>query len=186
MKQLLFIAAILTLASNVNAQNSQNANATASQTVQLGLSNALEIKFGDNNSTVGNTVSLPFTTINDYINGVESSDIELKIRSNKEFTVSVKTSSNQFTYTGNANGNTNMPVTSTLGIKVSANATGGNIGSSFSATSYNHLNQNARSLLQNCDNGGNQTFAVKYKATPGFNYPAGTYTTEVIYTATQQ
>ncbi len=41
-------------------------------------------------------------------------------------------------------------------------------------------------LISNGQNGGNQTFSVMYNATPGFAYPAGTYTVDVVYTATQQ
>jgi hypothetical protein len=41
-------------------------------------------------------------------------------------------------------------------------------------------------MINSASKGGNQTFEVKYKATPGFAYPAGTYTTDVVYTATQE
>ncbi|MBL7683508.1 MAG: hypothetical protein JNK00_10655, partial [Flavipsychrobacter sp.] len=47
------------------------------------------------------------------------------------------------------------------------------------------LTSTAANLLTNCNNGGNQTFSVMYEATPGFAYPAGTYTVDVVYTATQ-
>ena len=44
----------------------------------------------------------------------------------------------------------------------------------------------AASILTGASNGNNQTFSVKYKATPGFAYPAGVYAVDVTYTATQQ
>ena len=163
-----------------------NASGTAQQNVQLALSNALEIKFLSNNSTTGNTVTLPFTTVNDFQTGVTSSDINLYVRSNKNFSVTVNSSSNQFAYSGSATQNTNMSVPSVLGIMVTSNNTGGSIGNQFSSSSYNNINSNSKTLFQNCTYGGNQNFTVKYKATPGFNNPAGTYSIDVIYTATQQ
>jgi len=163
-----------------------NATGTATQSVNLALSNALEIKFNSNNSTTGPTVTLPFNSITDFQNGVISSDIDMYVRSNKNFTVTVNSSSNQFTYSGSATQNTNMTVSSVLGIMVTSNNTGGSIGNQFSSSSYNNISSNSKTLFQNCTYGGNQNFTIKYKATPGFNSPSGTYSTDVIYTATQQ
>jgi hypothetical protein len=78
-----------------------------------------------------------------------------------------------------------MPVAGVLDLRVPANATGGAIASPFSATNYADLGATAQNLLTNCNNGGNQTFSIQYNATPGFAYPAGTYTVDVVYTATQ-
>ena len=78
-----------------------------------------------------------------------------------------------------------MPVNGVLGIMVSANGTGGSIGGSFSGSAYNTLTSANQDLITNGSRGGNQTFSVKYKATPGFAYPAGTYSVDVVYTATQ-
>ena len=183
-KQLLIVLVLLGFQTLSFAQN--NASGTANQSVNLALSNALEIKFLSNNSTTGNTVTLPFNTVNDFQNGVISSDINLFVRSNKNFSVVVNSSSNQFNYSGSATQNTNMSVPSVLGIMVTSNNTGGSVGNNFSSNSYNNINSNSKTLLQNCTYGGNQNFTVKYKATPGFNNPAGTYSTDVIYTATQQ
>ena len=91
MKKIIIAAtAILGFTSASFAQS--NASGTASQTVQLALSNALEITFTGNGSATGGTVTIPFTTVNDYANGVESAAQEIKIRSNKNFGVTVKTS----------------------------------------------------------------------------------------------
>jgi Tfp pilus assembly protein PilV len=183
-KQLLIAIAFLGFQVATFAQS--NASGTASQTMNLALSNALEIKFNSNNSTTGSTVTLPFTTVNDFQNGVTSTDINLYVRSNKGFSVTVNSSSSQFTYSGTATQNTSMSVSSVLGIMVTSNNTGGTIGNQFSSSSYNFISQTSKTLLQNCTYGGNQNFTIKYKATPGFNNPAGTYSTDVIYTATQQ
>ncbi len=67
---------------------------------------------------------------------------------------------------------------------VTANATGGTIASTY-GTSYTDVTNTAATILSGCSNGGNQTFSVQYQATPGFNFPAGTYTANVIFTATQ-
>lgn len=39
-------------------------------------------------------------------------------------------------------------------------------------------------VLTNCHAGDNQTFTVKYKATPGVNCVAGNYIIDMVYTAT--
>ena len=185
MKKIIIIAAaFIGFTSAANAQS--NASGAASQTVQLSLSNALEITFTGNNSANGSTVTLPFTTVNDYANGVESTDQEIKVRSNKDFTVTVKTSAANFNVTNGSTTTTSTMPASVLGVVVSANSTGGALGTGFSASSYKALSSSAATIINSGDRGGNQKFSVKYKATPGFAYPAGTYTTDVVYTATQQ
>ncbi|MBL7682932.1 MAG: hypothetical protein JNK00_06190, partial [Flavipsychrobacter sp.] len=119
----------------------------------------------------------------DYANGVQSSAQGLKVRSNKKFGVTVKTNATNFSYTGSTTPAPTMPVSGVLALKVSANGTGGAIAGSFSG--FVGLTSTAANLLTNCNNGGNQTFSVMYEATPGFAYPAGTYTVDVVYTATQ-
>ena len=80
MKKIIAIAAFASLGF---AANAQNANSSASQTVNLSLSNAIEITFTGTGNATGSDVTIPFTTVNDYANGVESSAQELKVRSNK-------------------------------------------------------------------------------------------------------
>lgn len=184
MKKIIIAAAAIV--SFASAANAQNASGNAQQTVQLALSNALEITFVSGNSATGATVALPFTTADDYQNGVESTTQQLKVRSNKDFNVTVKTSGANFMVTNGSNTSTSNMPTSVLGLVVTQNGTGGQLGQGFSTSSYKSLSSSAANLITNADNGGNQTFTVKYKATPGFSYPAGTYTTDVIYTATQQ
>ena len=183
MKKIIIIAAaFIGLASAAKAQT--NASGSAQQTVQLALSNALEITFTSNSSATGATVSLPFTTANDYANGVESSAQQLKVRSNKNFNVSVKANAATFTVTNSGNTTTSTMPASVLDVKVSANGTGGAIAGTYA--NYTDLSTTATNMITNGTYGGNQTFSVMYKAQPGFAYAAGTYNMDVVYTATQQ
>ncbi len=178
------VIAIIALAVTGFSAKAQVAS-TATQTINLNLSNAIELTFTGNNSATGAAVNLAFNTVNDYANGVASSAQQLKVRSNKKFGVTVKTNAANFSYTGSTTPAPVMPVSGVLALKVSANATGGTIASPFSASAYNGLSSTAANLITNANNGGNQTFSVMYNATPGFAYPAGTYTVDVVYTATQ-
>ncbi len=181
MKKVIAIAAM----SIVGFASKAQVSSTATQTVNLNLSNAIELTFTGSGTATGAAVNLAFNTVNDYANGVTSAAQELKVRSNKKFGVTVKTNNANFSYTGSTTPAPVMPVAGVLALKVSANSTGGAIASPFSASAYNDLSATAANLLTNCNNGGNQTFSVMYEATPGFAYPAGTYTTDVVYTATQ-
>jgi hypothetical protein len=184
MKKIIAIVAFATIGFSANAQNQANQTSSASQTTNLVLSNAIEITFTGNNSATGADVTIPFTTVNDYANGVESDAQELKVRSNKNFSVAVKANAAEFSYTGNTTPAPEMPVEGVLAVKVTANGTGGSIAGSFSE--YATLTSSNQDLITAADRGGNQTFSVKYKATPGFAYPAGTYAVDVVYTATQE
>ena len=187
MKKIIIIAAaFIGFTTAANAQNTNNASANASQTVQLALSNALEISFTSNNSATGATVALPFTTVAHYADGVESAAQTLKVRSNKNFNVTVKTSDANFAFTNGGTVTTSVMPVSVLGLAVTANTTSGSLGAGFSATGFKALSATATPMINSASKGGNQTFEVKYKATPGFAYPAGTYTTDVVYTATQE
>jgi len=156
---------------------------TATQTVNLNLSNAIELTFTGSGTATGAAVNLAFNTVNDYANGVQSSAQELKVRSNKKFGVTVKSNATSFSYVGSTTPAPVMPVSGVLGLKVSANGTGGTIAGTFAG--FTSLSSSAANLISNANNGGNQTFSVMYNATPGFTYPAGTYTVDVVYTATQ-
>ena len=182
MKKVIIAAVLVSL---TFAANAQSASATATQQVNLNLSNAIAITFTGSGTATGTAVSLPFTTVADYTNGVTSTAQQLKVQSNKNFTVTVNTNAANFTYTGSTTPSPSMPVNGVLGVEVTANATGGSIASPFSSSAYSTLTSSVQNLLTNCNNGGNQTFSIQYQATPGFSYPAGTYTTSVVYTATQ-
>ncbi len=184
MKKLILLAS-MTFATSA-AVLAQNTSGNSNQTVQLSLSNALEISFTSTNASQGNTVTMAFNNADDYANGVESTEQELKIRSNKNFKVGVKIDYNSFSYTGPGNLNLATVPMNAFGLKVTDNSTGGNIAGSFNTTSYNELTGTDQNLIVNGDNGDNQKLAVKYKCTPGFGLPAGTYTFDVVYTATQE
>jgi hypothetical protein len=180
-KLLLLTASIFT----ITFANAQQASSTAQQTVQLALSNVLEISFLGSGTATGATVSIPFTTVNDYANGVSSSAQQLRVRTNKNFSVTVQANAANFTYAGTSNPSPTMPVNGVLAIKVPSNATGGSIAAPFSSTGYSTLTNAPQNLINNGANGNNQSFDIQYNATPGFSYPGGTYTVDVVYTATQ-
>ena len=182
MKKIIVLAAAI-LGFNM-ASNAQTASATASQSVALSLSNAIAITFVASGTNTGTAVSIPFATVADYTNGVTSSAQQLKVQSNKAFNVTLNANATSFTYSGTTSPAPSMPVAGVLAAQVTANATGGTVASGFNGA-YGGITSSSQSLISGCSNGGNQTFSIQYQATPGFAYPAGTYTTNVVYTATQ-
>jgi len=162
MKKLLFtIITILGLFTIANAQTSAAANHNATLT----LSNAIEISF----TSGGSGVSMAFSSADHYNNGVEAaSAATIRVRSNKAYNVTVKSGAANFTSTAA----TTMPVSGVLHVKES------------NQSNFTALTNQDQNLLTNINRGVN-SFDVSYKATPGFNYDAGTYTVSVIYTATQ-
>ena len=179
------VIAIIALGITGFAAKAQAPSSTATQTVNLNLSNAIELTFTGSGSATGAAVNLAFNTVNDYANGVTSANQELRVRSNRRFGVTVRTNNANFTYTGSVTPAPVMPVSGVLGLKVGANSTGGAVASPFSTSAYAGLTSTAQNLITNAANGGNQLFSVSYEAQPGFTYPAGTYTVDVVYTATQ-
>jgi hypothetical protein len=157
---------------------------TTTQTVNLTLTDVVEIVFTGTGTISGATVTLPFINLNDYANGVESAAQELRVRSNKNFTVTAKANASSFTYSGTTSPAPSMPISGTLLLMVSSNGTGGSIAGSFSG--YSSLTNANQNIITNGLRGSNQVFSIKYKGTPGFSYPAGDYAVNVIYTATQQ
>ena len=183
---LMIFSIVALIALSIVASAQTNASSTAQQTVELGLSNTIDITFTGSGTATGGTVTLPFTTVTDYANGVESAAQQLKVRSNKIFNVTVAASAANFSVTNNGTTSVStMPVAGVLDLMVSANQAGGTIASGYSAYGGG-LSTAAASILTGASNGNNQTFSVKYKATPGFAYPAGVYAVDVVYTATQQ
>jgi hypothetical protein len=177
-------ALLLLIALGFSSQLLAQATASASQSTALSLSNAIAITFTASGTNAGTTISLPFATVSDYTNGVASAVQQLKVQSNKLFNVTINTSTANFTYAGATTPAPVMPVSGVLAAQITANATGGTVATSFNNT-YASLSSSAQALISGCLNGGNQTFSIQYKTTPGFAYPAGTYTASVVYTATQ-
>lgn len=161
----------------------QTPASTASQTTNLNLTNAIELSFTANNSGTGAALNFNFNTVNDYANGLESAPVQMRVRSNKSFNLSVKSSGAYFTYSGSTTPAPQMYVGSVLYFKMTQNNTGG---WSWVNNRYDYIDHYNWTFLYNGTNGGDQNFTLVYKVTPGFTFPAGTYTTDVIYTATQQ
>lgn len=162
----------------------QNANSSASQTIQLELTDAVEIGFVATGNSTGSVVNMGFNNVNDYSNGVESAEYQMRVRSNVDFDVRMEASSDYFTYSGSTLNPPSMRVKDILDMMVLNNNTGGTITSGYHQ--YKHINgDDDKKIINQGDRGGNQTFAVKYRATPGFAFPAGTYTTDIIYAVTK-
>ncbi len=155
----------------------------ATQTVKLELSNVIEISFASTGLATGNMVNLPFTSMQDYSDGIVSNDQQLVVRSNEKFHVRVKANASKFSYTGSTTPIPVMNVNKVLSVRVSNNQTGGTISGGYA--SFKFLNTTGKEIIKNGNSGDNQNFSVQYKATPGFSYPAGNYSIDIIYTATQ-
>lgn len=142
------------------------ATTNTNHNVVLSLTNSIELSF-----TAGGTgVTLSFANATDYTNGVTANNAgTLSVKSNKPYSVTVKAGAANFTSTSA----TTMPVNNVLYVKEANQSSYVNL----TAADQNLLTAQAR---------GNATFDVSYKATPGFAYDAGTYTANVVYTATQQ
>jgi len=165
----------------------QNAGSGASQQLELALNDVLGVSMstpggGGGGGGIG-TVDIPFTGINAMSDGVESPDIEVNLTGTAPFEITVHASSNNFTYTGASNSNNTMPVADVLTLVVTGNNTGGTISNNFS--SYQPINGTTSKKLIDQGQPGVRSFTFKYKATPGFDYAAGMYTTDIIFTLTK-
>ena len=160
-----------------NAQNTPSGS--ASQQMQLSMADVLSISL----ENASPTVNLNFSSVNDYANGITSGVQTLKVMTNESFRVSVKTSSDKFSYNGNISPSPNMPVNNTLFMKIVNNNTGGQVKSGFA--NFKTLRKGNKNLLRNCEPGAAQTFDIQYQAKPGFEYPEGSYTINVVFTATK-
>ena len=172
----LITAALIWIAASLNVKAQESASAAQLITVEL----APTIQITANNSA---NVNLGFNNTNNYINGVQSTRQDFTVQSNRDFVVNVRTNAPVFTYSGGTHPAPEMPVENILFLTVNNNNTGGVVASSFNT--FASLSSNPRDLLLNCKNGGDRNFSVSYKAIPGTEFPAGYYTVDVIYTATQ-
>ena len=186
MKRVFITILLLTsVYTSANAQGGPIGNFV--QQLRLWMNNAIDIRFVSNFNQTGPNVSLVFNNVNDYASGVESGTQQIIVKSNKKFQIEVKTSSSNFSYSGNTSPAPTMPVNTVLGLKVIANQTGaGVIQAPFSTNTYAYLSSTNQDLIDDASRGGLRFFSVKYKATPGFTYPAGNYSVDVVYTATQK
>lgn len=185
-KILLYIPISFLISISVCAQDESNSSSGAGQSAALALSNGIDISYLTSGNGAGEDAVMKFNNPNDYSSGVTSPTQELRVRSNRTFKVAVRCDGSTFQYSGNANQSMNDMPNDALWLKVTANNTGGSVKAPFSTTSFASLSHSNQDLLVDGRNGGNQTFSVMYKCTPGFNLPAGTYSMNVVYTATQE
>jgi len=176
------ILSILSLFCLLSLKLSAQSTTVVTQQVDITLTNIIVLEFSSTGTNTGSAVTMPISTIANYSSGVTSSTYQLVAASTKAFNIQVKTNAANFTYTGSYT--TTMPVSGKLKLQVTANGTGGSIQNSFS--SYQSLTSANQNLITGCTTGNNKTFSIQYQALPGMSYPAGTYATSVIYTATQQ
>lgn len=182
MKRITILAVLAFL--SVAAQGQQTTANSAVQSTNLALSNALEISFTGNSGIV----DIDFASLNDLVNGVETASHQIKVSSNKKYKVTVRPASDNFTYAGSSLLGSLLKVSTVMKIKVEDNNTGGDrpwLAQILGWQSFSVLGLPV-TLLTDCDAGNNQTFTVKYKATPGINCVAGNYNADMVYTATQQ
>ncbi|MBS1774319.1 MAG: hypothetical protein JST82_15790 [Bacteroidetes bacterium] len=180
MKQTITIIALTIASFAVRAQSS---SAGGSQHMQMSMAEVVGAGFGSPSGGSGGgasaTVDIPMTGTNTMASGVESSDIQVQLQGTTNFDISVQSSSTNFTYTGSATSQNVMQVSDVLAIEVTSNNTGGSVANGFG--SYQSINGASKKMIS-AGQAGVRTFSFKYKATPGFNYAAGTYTTSIVYT----
>lgn len=165
MKTALLSALAIVLFATANAQNSQT------QTVTLNLTNKIDITFvsGDGGSV------FEFDATSKFEKGlVNISAAELNVKSNRPWKVQVAALEDYFSFNGGSgtNQNNKMPA-SKLGVKLST------------SSSFISLSSTAKDLTSSNVRGSNN-FTIDYEANPGFEFDAGQYQLDVVYTATQQ
>lgn len=136
----------------------------------------------DSGST--SSIAIPIGGINALADGAESHEIEVTLQCTADYDVSVSSSSEYFTYNGPDANPTPMLVKDVLSIRITANNTGGSVSNGF--TQYQPVDGSLNKLIIASGLSGTRTFSFKYMAQPGFNYPAGTYTTDIVYTITKK
>ncbi len=173
---------IITLLFSIHIIAARAQSTTATQNLSLSLTDIVTIGFGSGQT--GPTCNIVFTNLSDYANGLPSTDQTLKVVSNKQFNVTMNATTTNFTYSGTASPAPVMPITNILYVEVTANSTGGTVPGIFT-NHYGSVTTTPQTIISNCSNGYNQSFSIEYFASPGFVYAAGTYTINVVYTATQ-
>ena len=154
------------------------------QQVDVNLVNVISMKFVSTNGTAGTTLNLAMNLLTDLLSGVATSAQQLTVSSTKNFNITAKTNSAFFTYTGSSLLGNLMPILGNLRCKVAANATGGTIAGGFA--NYTSLSSSAQNFINGGTSGTNKTFSVQYQGIPGLGFALGTYSTQVVFTGTQQ
>jgi len=162
LKKYLLILTLLIVA--LQGMSQQNKSAQANHNVSLRLSNAIEITI-----TKGQNVSFNFTKVTDYQSGITNNNAaSLRVKSNSPYNITVKSATSNFV----GNSATPMPIAGILSVKV------------FPQGQFIGISKNDATLLTN-QSVGITSINLSYRANPGFNYDAGTYTANIIYTAAQ-
>ncbi|MBV8251298.1 MAG: hypothetical protein JO154_01725 [Chitinophaga sp.] len=177
MKALFLSAAIAMASMSCFAQASDHA------TIRVGLCLTNIIDIDPPCSTlVGN-----FDDEHDYDHGVilkntkGDHDVDYKVSSNRDFNVTIKAGSANFSYLGTGTDDNVMPC-SVLKYHLLSNNTGGtNATPSF----WNALTVAPAPVINGGEEGRNKRFSLQFKADPGWNYTGGLYGLDVIVTATQ-
>lgn len=185
MKKFLFYVLFLTLCVTFCASKSYGQTSTViTQQVDVNLVNVISMKFVATNGTAGTSLNVALNLLSDLINGGTTSAQAITVNSTKNFNVTAKTSSALFTYTGTSLLGNVLPILGNLRCRITANNTGGSIAGTFS--NYTSLSATQQNFLNGCTSGTNKTFSVQYQSIPGLGLALGTYSAQVIYTATQQ
>lgn len=162
MKKLTLLALAFFTVAAVNAQLATSL--PQNQTVTLVLQNKIDIQL----SGIPTGLNFTFDEAGDYATGLFNEDAsEFRVRSNQQYNVSVAAGAAFFT-----GGAGDMPCAK-LAIRL-AGTTGSYI--ALSTGGHNIVSNHIR---------GSDVFGVDYKADPGYDFDAGTYTLTVVYTASQ-
>ncbi|MBN8672178.1 MAG: hypothetical protein J0L80_15955 [Chitinophagales bacterium] len=161
--------------------DAQTAGANAVQQVQLDLHNAIELAWVNNNA-----VHLAFKSTTDFEKGVVSDPQQLRVCSQQKFDITIRAMAPHFTYNGVSMPQPTMPVDGVLSIRVLQNTTCGTVAAPFSVRNYHTIKDSDNNLIINGESCSAENISVVYRAAPGFAYPPGVYTVDIIYTATQQ
>ena len=165
-KLLLSLVAIVGLTIAANAQSTATDSKNENITVEL--KDAVELTLTSN----ANGNAFLFDNVDEYENGLTNLNAStLKVRSNKAWKIDVKANSANFT---GGDATTPMPA-SVLSVGI------GNQNFLPLSTTAQDLKTGPRGTNTVAGN----FFNVDYKANPGFNYSAGVYVMNVVYTLTQ-
>jgi hypothetical protein len=154
------------------------------QQVDINLTNIITVKFVSTGGTNGSTINMAMNLLTDLLNGLTTSTQQLTVNSTKNFNITAKTNSAFFTYTGSSLIGNLMPILGNLKCKVASNSTGGTIAGTFA--NYTSLSSSAQNFINGGTGGSNKLFSVQYQGIPGLGFALGTYSTQVLFTATQQ
>ena len=167
-----------------NLSKAQDINSNSVQPTTLDMAEVVSATLFPPGSTGSATVDLPIGGTSALADGIESPEIKVTLQSTTDFDISVSASSENFSYSGPSNSNTLMQVKDVLSIIITENNTGGSVGNGL--TQYQPIDGIQGKLAISSGLRGVRTFAFKYKAQPGFNSPAGTYTTDIVYTISKK